>query len=271
MLSESARFNLSYLDILADQKTIVHRLDPRAKLLTTFVFLMTVISFNRYEVSAMVPFFIYPVFLFLFGNLPAEYFLKRLVFILPFILMLGIMNPVFDREIFCKVGTINISRGWISFLSIFLKSILTISASFALIATTGFYETCNSLRIFRVPEIFVVQLLFVYRYLILLIDEASRMFRAARLRTFSDSPLNLKVWTSLIGNLLLRSADRATRIHRAMLARGFSGQFQLSINKSFSPGAAFFFLIFSVLFIIMRFNNLSLLLGSFILTPVHPK
>ena len=58
---ESAFFDLSRLETLSRQQTGVHKLDPRAKILTTAVFLVTVMSFGRYDLSAIVPFFLYPM------------------------------------------------------------------------------------------------------------------------------------------------------------------------------------------------------------------
>ncbi len=49
------------LDLLALRQTAVHRLDPRAKVLTTLCFIVCVVSFDKYQISAMLPFLIYPV------------------------------------------------------------------------------------------------------------------------------------------------------------------------------------------------------------------
>ena len=58
------------LDRLARRDTPVHRIDPRAKLLTTLAFLVCVISFEKYELSALLPFALYPVVLMAAADLP---------------------------------------------------------------------------------------------------------------------------------------------------------------------------------------------------------
>jgi cobalt/nickel transport system permease protein len=62
----------------------------------------------------------------------------------------------------------------------------------------------------------------MYRYLFVLVDEAERMQRARRSRTFTR--LRTHAWesrASLVGQLFVRSTERAERIYAAMCARGW--------------------------------------------------
>jgi cobalt/nickel transport system permease protein len=85
------------------------------------------------------------------------------------------------------------------------------------------HPLCAALGRLGTPRLFVAQLLFLYRYAFVLGGEASRMGTARMLRGGTGSPA-LAVYGSLAGHLLLRAFDRAERIHRAMLARGFDGE-----------------------------------------------
>jgi cobalt/nickel transport system permease protein len=259
---ESAFFNLGLIDTLANQQTAVHSLDPRTKLMTTLVFIITVMSFDPYDISGVVPFFIFPFFMIRVGNLPMIYMVKRIAFILPFVILIGILNPFFDRTPLMKIGSIALSGGMISFSSILLRCILTVLAALTLIATTGFHGICMALERIGVPNMFVIQLLFVYRYLFVLVEEASRMARARALRTFSATGMDFKVWSSLIGHLLLRTIDRARRIHFAMLSRGFTGDIRLARQYSLGFRDIVFFLAWSSIFIVLRFYNLSKFVGN---------
>jgi cobalt/nickel transport system permease protein len=261
---DSTFFNLGLIDTLANQQTAVHNLDPRTKLMTTLVFIITVMSFDRYDISGVVPFFIFPFFMIRVGNLPTSYMFKRIAIILPFVIFIGILNPFFDRSTLIKIGPVAISGGMISFFSILLRCILTVFAALTLIATTGFHGICMALERIRVPNMFVVQLLFVYRYLFVLIEEASRMSRARALRSFSSSGMGFKVWSSIIGHLLLRTIDRARRIHLAMLSRGFTGEITLPRHYALGYRDMFFFGAWSCIFIVFRFFNLSTFIGNFL-------
>ena len=122
-------YNIGYMDTLAGQDTAVHRLDPRAKLITTMIFIAVVVSFGKYEVSALIPFIFYPVFLLAAGNLPLAYILRRILLVSPFAILVGIFNPILDQNIFMMVGGLSITGGWVSFASILLRFTLTVGAA----------------------------------------------------------------------------------------------------------------------------------------------
>lgn len=259
---ETTFFDLRYLESLAYQQTTIHRLDPRTKLLTTLIFLVTVMSFDRYDLSPLIPFLLYPMLMVRAGQLPLWYLLKRIGIALPFVGLIGILNPLFDQTILLRLGPMEISGGWVSFLSILLRCFLTVFAALILIATTGFYGICVALERIGVPNMFAVQLLLVYRYLFLLIDEAARMATARSLRAFSGKGMGLKVWGSLIGHLLLRTVDRARRIHLAMVSRGFTGEIRLAQLSTIQKTDVLFVLGWSSFFIILRMYNVSMVIGN---------
>ena len=55
-----AVLDLKRLDLLANGHSAIHRLDARAKVLVTLVFIICVVSCGRYELAALFPFFIFP-------------------------------------------------------------------------------------------------------------------------------------------------------------------------------------------------------------------
>ena len=73
-------FNLGYLDTLSYKETFVHRLDARVKILVSFVFILFVVSMPKYELSALMPFFIYPAFLLTAGEIPFSAVAKKILF-----------------------------------------------------------------------------------------------------------------------------------------------------------------------------------------------
>jgi len=255
-------FDIGYMDTLASQQTPIHRLDPRAKLITSLVFITTVVSFGKYEIAALIPFFVYPVFLCSVGNVPPVYLLKKLILVSPFAVLIGVFNPVIDRDILIRLGDIGISGGWISFTSILIRFVLTVGAALTLIAVTGFYAVCAALEKLGTPRVFVVQLMFLYRYLFVLVDEASRMVRARSLRALGNGGASIKTYGSLVGHLLLRTIDRAQRIYLAMCCRGFDGKIRIMKPLKFGFLEIGFIGVWSALFIVMRFYNIPALLGG---------
>jgi cobalt/nickel transport system permease protein len=90
------------------------------------------------------------------------------------------------------------------------------------------YRLAAGLERLGVPRVFVVQLLFLYRYLFVVADEGARMTRSIGLRAAGRKALRLRVYGSLTGHLLLRSMDRAERVYRAMVSRGFDGEIRVT-------------------------------------------
>jgi cobalt/nickel transport system permease protein len=146
-----------------------------------------------------------------------------MIVVSPFAVFIGIFNPILDTRTAAVIFGVSLSAGWISFLSILLKFALTVSAALLLIATTSFPGVCHALRRLGFPALFVSQLLFLYRYLFVLMEEAMRIIRAREMRSFGTGSTGIKVSARLIGILFLRTVDRAERIYYAMLSRGFQG------------------------------------------------
>lgn len=260
----STFFDLGYMDTLSNQDTPIHRLDPRAKLITTLIFTVTVVSFGKYDISALIPFFIFPLVLILRGNLPPRYMLKKILVVAPFAVLIGMFNPFLDPQPLLLLGPVRVSGGWISFLSILLRFALTVGAALILVATTGFNGVCMALGKMGIPNIFAVQLLFLYRYIFVLIDEAVRMIHARSLRTFNNKGLGIRVYGYLVGSLLFRTMDRAQRIHLAMLSRGFDGEIRLRQPLNIGWKDFRFVLGWSALFVALRLYNVPQLLGTLI-------
>lgn len=231
MTFDEKYFDIGRLDRLSYQDTFMHRLDPRVKVIATLLFLFTVISFPKYEVGGLLPFFLFPVLLMTIGEIPVMFIMKKVMLVSPFAVFIGIFNPFLDTRTVAVIAGITVTAGWISFLTILLKFVLTISAALLLIATTSFPGVCQALRLLGLPSLFVAQLLFLYRYIFVLMEEAMRMTRARDMRSFGGRGAGIKVFVRLTGILFLRTVERAERIYYAMLSRGFHGE--LAILKRF--------------------------------------
>jgi cobalt/nickel transport system permease protein len=210
------------LDDLARLDTPIHRLDARAKVLVTLVYAATAISFPKYALAQLAPLALYPAVVIALGGLPVGALLRRLLPAMPLVLLIGAFNPFFDRRIMTHVGGLAVTGGWLSFGSIAVRLALTVLAGLLLIATTGIDDLCRALMQLGAPRVLATQILLMYRYLFVLVDETGRVLRAHALRGGGRS-VALRLAGPLAGQLLLRALDRAQRIHWAMLARGFDG------------------------------------------------
>ena len=108
------------------------------------------------------------------------------------------------------------------FLAAIVKSNLCIFTLLLLTWSTPFHEILQVLRQLRLPTVMLTTLALMYRYLPVLAEESRRMQRARASRTFSTSRrLAWESLTNILGQLFIRSADRAERIYLAMCSRGW--------------------------------------------------
>lgn len=262
---ETAFLDMGRLDRLAGGHTGVHRLDPRAKLLTTLVFLVCVVSFGKYEVAALLPFVVFPLALIARAQLPLGYLLGKVLVVAPFALLVGAANPYFDPDPLVRLGSFSLSGGWVSYGSILVRFVLTVSAALVLIATTSFLGVCLGLQRLGLPQVMAVQLLLLYRYLFVLTAEGLRLVRARSLRSFGRRGTGVRVYGSLVGHLLLRTLDRARRIHLAMLTRGFDGRFHRRDPLRIGIAEVGFTVGWCSLFLVFRWVNIPHLLGRLVM------
>ncbi len=254
-------FDIGYMDALAGGDTALHRLDARAKVVVTLLFIVFVVSFGRYEISRLTPFFLYPVFLVSAGELPAGYLLRKALAAAPFAFFVGAFNPFLDRAVLFHLGPLAVSGGMASFLSILLRFFLTVTAALCLVALTGVNGACAALESLGVPRVFAAQLLFLNRYLTVLAGEAGRMARARALRAFGAPPPGPSLFARLAGQLLLRSYARAERVYSAMLCRGFDGSLPLPGRSAFGRRDAAFVAAWAGLFVLFRSVDVPRALG----------
>jgi cobalt/nickel transport system permease protein len=226
---------------------------------------VVVVSFPKYAILGLLPFVFYPVSVAALGNVPLGYLARKILIAAPFAFFIGVFNPLLDRDIMAHLGPLAISGGWISFASIMLRFALTVSSALLLVAVTGFHQVCLALQKLGLPKVLVLQLLFLYRYLFVLADQAARLVRARALRSFQGRGLEFRAYGSMLGHLLLRTLDRAQRLHLAMLSRGFDGEIRQFRTLKFTAWDAGFLLGWSAFFLLLRYYNLPQMLGAWVL------
>lgn len=229
--------HVNTFDRYQEGSSLVHRLDPRVKVLVTILFILS---------NVMLPDGSWPAFatawgvVFLAGSLAQlrpGYLLKRSFIALPFALAAVTVlftipgTAVAAFSLFSHTITIS-DVGLIRFTSIVIRSWLSVQGAIWLTATTPFPDLMHALRHLRVPHLLTSIISFMYRYLFVLADEATRLLRAREARSASltgskaggSLTWRAKVVGGMAGQLLIRSFERSERVYNAMLARGYRGQ-----------------------------------------------
>ncbi len=214
----------SFIDRYAGLDSPLHLLDARTKILGFTALIVMVL-----QVPAGKPFLFFAYFFLIaifmgISQIPLAYILARTLVILPFVLLAGLAMPWGDGS------------GLAFFTTLLLRSLLCLMTLVLLTNTTRFTELLRGLRRMGCPRILVVNLSFLYRYLFVLIEEVMRMRQARDCRRVgrSSTRAELKLLSSMLGTLLLRSFERAERLYQAMLSRGSSGEFPILAPRRFT-------------------------------------
>ena len=94
-----------------------------------------------------------------------------------------------------------------------------------LVNVTSFGALLAGASALGVPDVLVQTTALVYRYLSVLRERAGAMVASAQARGWSRrTPDRIRVAGAMLGVLLVRSLDRGERVHRSMLARGYTGR-----------------------------------------------
>lgn len=252
---ERALVELNSVEDAARDVTFLHDVDVRAKIIVAFLYIVAVLSLSLHSLTGILVFAVIPMVLATMGGIDyGKVFMKSLI-VLPFVAFIGIFNPIFNHKVGFMVGSVAISQGWIEFLSIVLRGILAVQMVLILIMSSGFYQMCRGLALMKVPGLFITQLILLYRYIFVLIEEAITMDRARKSRNYGRDKYSLKMWGAFVGQLLLRSIKRAERIHQAMLSRGFTGRIESLHTLDWSLRDTLFVVTGSVVIIVFRVVN----------------
>jgi cobalt/nickel transport system permease protein len=229
--------HVHWLDQYRSGSSLVHQLDARVKLVLTILYILVA---SLMPVGAWMGYgllFVLAVAATLASGIGLAVVQRRALVAIPFALAAVTV-------IFSTTGPVvwSVSLGpWLlqatetgleRFLSILVKSWLSVQMAVVLTATTPFPDLMAAMRSLHFPRVLVAIISFMWRYIFVLVDEGMRLSRARDARSavrpgFKSGgrvSWRAKVVGGMAGNLFLRSYSRSERIYQAMLARGYQGE-----------------------------------------------
>lgn len=227
----------SVFDRYHNTGSMLHDLDPRVKVVVAIAFILSNSLLPDAAWFAFLLTWLAGLYLNRLSGLGVGFTLRRSFIALPFVLpaITAIFAVTGDPLAEWKLGTLVLiptDAGLLRFVSIVIRSWLSVQAAILLVATTPFPDLIHAFEHLRVPAVLTTIIAFLYRYLFVLTDEVIRLTRARQSRSASASNHRAGrnvVWRARIagnmtGQLFLRSYERSDRIYNAMLARGYNGQ-----------------------------------------------
>jgi cobalt/nickel transport system permease protein len=214
----------------------LHNLDPRVKVIVTLAFILSNALLPDGAWFAFVLAWAAVIFANAISGLGVGFTFKRSFIALPFALAAITVlfsipgKPVTSFHFVMWDFTIT-DAGLLRFVSIVVRSWLSVQLAILLVAVTEFPKIIHALTHLRVPRIITTIISFLYRYLFVLADEVVRLLTARQARsaaTPGQRSGGSVMWRAQIaghmaGQLFLRSYERSDRIYNAMLSRGYKG------------------------------------------------
>lgn len=225
-------------ELYVHNQSVVHQFDARVKIIFTLAFIVSIGLTPSRAWPAYILYLTLVVSSTLLSHLSISFVLKRALFALPFVLAAAPLvftgpPPYITAPSFLSVQVNISSEGLGRFVSITIKSWISVQAAILLAATTRFPDLLFGLRLLKVPKLFIAIIGLMWRYLYVMNEEVTRMIRARTSRIVTASGLHraggtlfwrARVTGGMVGSLLLRSIERSDRVYAAMISRGYDGE-----------------------------------------------
>jgi cobalt/nickel transport system permease protein len=236
-------------DEIAARKGLLQACDPRVKTLS--IVLLVVCGLLTKNILLLILLYETSILLAQLSSIRAVYFLKRTLLFVPlfsfFIVvpaMFGFVTPgrvLFSFTVFSTRFSIT-QQGVASASLFFFRVLASVSMVILLLLTTRQHALLKVLRIFRVPQMFVMTMGMSYRYIYLLLDTVQKIFIAMKSRVgyVASSATGRRIVGATMAGLWLRSYHLHSHVYNAMLSRGFSGEPAVMADFKAGPRDALF-------------------------------
>ena len=189
------------------------RFDPRVKLVCVVALIVTA-AFLR-DLSSLLVLLAFVLITLVVASVPVRHIAEGYLMALPFIAMASLALAFTSSLVNAEMMFIRISA--------------SVLALILLTTTTPFFEMMAAFRWFRMPKILTNLILFTYRFIFVLQDEAARMKMARKARGFTGGrhlfeKQAFRTLSSGIGMVFVRSSQRGSDMFDALLMRGYDGE-----------------------------------------------
>ncbi|WP_057737880.1 energy-coupling factor transporter transmembrane component T family protein [Liquorilactobacillus uvarum] len=217
-------------------KSIIHRLDPRSKLILSFYFIIVIFLANNWQTYALLS--VFTVACVLLSKVSFSFFLKGVRPLIWLILFTVILQVFFSRggTVYWQFGPLSLtSSGVINGSYVFCRFVLIIFMSTLLTLTTAPLEIADALESLMSPlkkikvPVYEISLMLsiALRFVPTLMDETEKIMNAQRSRgvNFGEGSImqQIKAVVPLLIPLFVSSFNRAEDLATAMEARGYRG------------------------------------------------
>lgn len=213
--------------------SFLHKLDGRVKIISAFVAVFCTVALSHWEMALTV--FVACVGLAIASRASLKVYFKRLTYPFTFIIAISIMMLfTYGTKVVATAPLISLpiyQEGIAFAILLFTRCLAAIAILNLLILVTPITKVMDSLAWFKVPSAIIDTMMLMFRYISLISEESSRMYRAQESRCGHSKSVSffkkLLNYGNIAGALVVRSFDRALQVGNAMASRGYTGKYRL--------------------------------------------
>jgi cobalt/nickel transport system permease protein len=230
-----------FIDEYSHEDSFLCRRDPRIKLLVLGIFLFLVFLRPPGAERTLVLYGALLAVVVGFSHLPLKAIATRLLAILPFVFLTG-----------WSMFAASAHPAWPALGLAMVKAAYGLVAVFLMVTTTPFPRLLQAMEWLRCPPVIIRMLAFLYRYIYLVLDEFMKMRQAQisrTVRTVSAPGRTIKVFSSILAHLFVRTYEKGERVYLAMCARGYDGTVRTFKRIAAAPADYIFLVVALAIFV----------------------
>lgn len=225
--------NSVFSEEYAQKKGLLQSVEPRSKVLGIFLFVIVALFIK--DTFLLLCLYALCLLLAHLSRINLGFFLKRTLIFIPLFSLFIALPALFNvfspgQQLFSfnmlSVKLIVTRQGVASALLFVARVTTSVSLVVLLTLTTKHFELLRSLRVFGVPQVFVVVLGMCYRYIYLFVEVIENSYLAIKSRV--GIGIRYQKGQRIVGwhiaSLWNRSVQLNQEVYSAMLSRGFSGE-----------------------------------------------
>ena len=221
------------LEEYTEGHSALHKLDARVKLACAITAIFCIVFLTQWYMPLV--FFAICFGLVLYSRASLSVYVKRLFIPISLIAFIGVIMPfTYGSTIIARVPLLTMpiySQGIYFGVLVFTRCISAVSVLNLLILVTPITTVMDSLAWFHVPSVIIDTMVLMFRYIGLLSEESTRMYRAQASRCGHSKSVSyfkkIANFGSIAGSLLVRAFDRSVKVGNAMVSRCYTGKYSL--------------------------------------------
>ena len=207
----------------------LQRLDARVKFICAIIAVFGAVALTRSE-YAVIPIIVCMALVVIYARASLKGYFKRLLYPIFIAIFVAVVQLFAGTHIVATIPYLgwNIYQEGITFAILIFARVLSAASILNLLITVTPMETLlDSLAWFRVPSVILDTTMLMYRYISVVSEERTRIYKAQQSRCgYTKSAgmfRKLGNYGTVGGMLLVKSFDRALKVGDAMVSRGYTG------------------------------------------------